>query len=71
MCIVMANDMMSIYVNFMTAKQIWQGLELSVNYIQSNFDGSNIFGTIENCSRYRWFEPLRVNYGAKSGSKWR
>ena len=40
-------------------------------YIQSNFDGSNIFGTIENCSRHGWFEPLRVNYGAKSGSKWR
>ena len=39
--------------------------------IQSNFDGSNIFGTIENCSRHGWFEPLRVNYGAKSGNKWR
>ena len=30
-----------------------------------------IFGTIENCSRHGWFEPLRVSYGAKSGSKWR
>ena len=29
------------------------------------------FGTIENCSRHGWFEPLRVIYGAKSGSKWR
>ena len=27
-------------------------------------------GTIENCLRHGWFEPLRVNYGAKSGSKW-
>ena len=33
--------------------------------IQSNLNGSNIFGTIENCSRHGWFEPLRVNYGAK------
>ena len=39
--------------------------------VQSNFDGLNIFGTIENCSRHGWFEPLRVNYDAKSGSKWR
>ena len=29
-------------------------------FIQSNFDGSNIFGTIENCSRHGWFEPLRL-----------
>ena len=28
--------------------------------LQSNFDGSNIFGTIENCSRHGWFEPLRL-----------
>ena len=40
-------------------------------FLQLNFDGSNIFGTIENCSRHGWFEPLRVNYGAKPGSKWR
>ena len=36
---------------------------------QSNFNGSNIFGTIENCSRLGQFEPLRVNHGARSGSK--
>ena len=35
-----------------------------ITLLQSNFDGSNIFGTIENCSRHGWFEPLRVNYGA-------
>ena len=29
-------------------------------HIKSNFDGSNIFGTIENCSRHGWFESLRV-----------
>ena len=46
-------------------------VQLSVFKVQSNFDGSNIFGTIENCSRHGWFEPLRVNYDAKSGSKWR
>ena len=33
-------------------------------FLQSNFDGSNIFGTIENCLRHGWFELLRVNYGA-------
>ena len=37
--------------------------------IQSNFNGSNIFGTIELCSRYGYFEPLRVIHGARSGSK--
>ena len=42
---------------------------LATGIVQSNFNGSNIFGTIENCSRHGWFEPLRVNYGAKLGSK--
>ena len=37
--------------------------------VQSNFNGSNIFETIENCSRHGWFEPLRVNHGTSSGSK--
>ena len=32
--------------------------------VKSNFGGSNIFWTIENCSRHGWFEPPRVNYGA-------
>ena len=26
-------------------------------FVQSNFDGSNIFGTTENCSRHGWLEP--------------
>ena len=37
--------------------------------IQSNFNASNIFGTIENCSRHGYFESLRVNHDARSGSK--
>ena len=41
------------------------------SYVQSNLDGSNLFGTMKICSRDGWFEPLRVNYGANSGSKWR
>ena len=41
----------------------------STKNIQSHFNGSNIFGTIENCSRHRQFEPLRVNHGATSGGK--
>ena len=36
---------------------------------RANWLGENIFGTIENCSRHGLFEPLRVNYRAKSGSK--
>ena len=37
--------------------------------VQSDFNGSNIFGTMENCSRHEQFEPLRVNHGARSESK--
>ena len=32
-----------------------------------NLNGSNIFGTITNCSRHGYFEPLRVSHSAKSG----
>ena len=35
--------------------------------IQSNFDGSNIFGTMDICSRYGKFESLKVNDSASSG----
>ena len=41
------------------------------NKIQSNFNGSNIFGTIEICSKHGLFEPLRVNHGTSSGNKLR
>ena len=34
----------------------------SWNYIESNLSGSNIFGTIEICSRYGKFEPLKVDH---------
>ena len=47
-----------ILVHFCFLKNKW------LIYVQLNFDGSNIFGTIENCPRHGWFEPLRVNYGA-------
>ena len=30
------------------------------NKLQSNFNGSNIFGTIEYCSRHGYFEPMRL-----------
>ena len=39
--------------------------------LQSSLNGSNIFRTIEICSRYGKLEPLRVNHAARSGSKWR
>ena len=38
--------------------------------IQLNCNGSNIFGTMEICSRYGLFWPLRVNHAARSGGKW-
>ena len=40
---------------------------LSCYEIQSNFNGSNTFGTKKICSRQGQFEPLRVCYGARSG----
>ena len=35
--------------------------------IQSNFSGSNTFGTMKISSRPREFEPLRVDYSARPG----
>ena len=35
--------------------------------IQSNFSGSNTFGTMKISSRQGSFEPLRVDYSASSG----
>ena len=31
--------------------------------IQSKLNNSNLFGTMEICSRYGYFESLRVNHG--------
>ena len=62
----MSNKRYSIFKATRIDSMIPKGMQ-----IQSNFNGSNIFGTIENCSRHGWFEPMRVNYGAKSGRKWR
>ena len=38
--------------------------------IQSNFNGSNSFETMEICSRYGQFELPWVNHIARSGGKW-
>ena len=38
-----------------------------LKYIQSNFNGSNSFGTIKISSRQGLFEPMRVDYSARSG----
>ena len=35
--------------------------------LQSNFNGSNTFGTMKICSRQGYFEPLGVYYRARSG----
>ena len=34
---------------------------------QSNFDGSNLFGTMKICSRQRLFEPRKVTIGTTQG----
>ena len=36
-------------------------------YIQSNLNGSNTIGTMKISSRQGWFEPMRVDYSARSG----
>ena len=45
----------------------WSGWQS--NLVQSNLNGSNIFGTMEIRSRHGYFESLRVNHGTSSGSK--
>ena len=35
--------------------------------IQLNFNGWNTFGTMKISSRQGWFEPVRVDYSARSG----
>ena len=37
--------------------------------LQPDLNNSNIFGTIENCSRHGLFESLKFNHSARSGSK--
>ena len=39
------------------------------SYIQSNFNGSNTFGTLKISPRQRWFEPVRIDNSARSGDK--
>ena len=39
--------------------------------VQSNFNGSSIFGTMAFCSRHGLFEPLRFNHSDRSGGEWR
>ena len=34
--------------------------------VQSNFRGSNTFGTMKISSRQEYFEPMRVDYSARS-----
>ena len=38
-----------------------------VKDIQSNFNGSNTFGTMKISSRQGEFKPMRVDYSVKSG----
>ena len=42
-------------------------LFIAVIYLQSNFNGSNTFGTMQISSRQGKFEPVRIDYSAKSG----
>ena len=44
------------------------GMRNKKNYkVQSNFNGSNTFGTMRISSRQGKFEPMRVDYSARSG----
>ena len=44
-------------------------IETRNKYImRSNFDGSNAFGPMKICSRLGKFEPMRVDYRARSRS---
>ena len=38
--------------------------------VQSHINSSDIFWTIEICSRPGYFKPLRVNLSARTGGKW-
>ena len=38
---------------------------MHIVYIQSNFNGSNTFGTMKISSRQGYFEPMRVDYRRK------
>ena len=40
---------------------------LTVSYIQSNFNGSNTFGTMKISSRQGKLEPMRVDYSGIMG----
>ena len=40
---------------------------MDLTYIQSNFNGSNIFGTMKISSRQGLFELMSVNHSARSG----
>ena len=43
-------------------------MNISTNsYLQSNFNGSNTFGTMKISSRQGQFEPMKVDYSARSG----
>ena len=42
-------------------------IQLQCSFIQSNFNGSNTFGTMKISSRQGEFEPMRVVYSVRSG----
>ena len=45
----------------------WNGMHVLSLRIQSNFNGSNTFGTMKICPRQGYFEPLRVDLRARLG----
>ena len=63
-----------LYCNIVHSHQYMYGLESKCRdgivqfvYVQSNFNGSNTFGTIKISSRQGQFELMKVNYSARSG----
>ena len=50
---------------------IMVGRIYTFSILQSKFNDSNIYGTMEISSRHwLYFEPLRVNHYIRSGRKW-
>ena len=46
----------------------WPSILGDLAKLQSNFNGSNTFGTMQISSRQGKFEPMKVDYSARSGS---
>ena len=67
-CAVVSGPSLSVY-RFGSYFRLYVNSKCTAEYTQSNYNSSNIFGTMEICSRHGYFEPLMVNLTARSGGK--